>query len=96
VHWRFPIFIRNIVRKERVDRELDDEIRGYLEDLAAENARRGMSREEALREARKALGGLEQIKEGVRDIRTGVAMDALMQDLRYGLRTCSNIALFPS
>ena len=87
MHWRFPIFIRNIFRKERIDRELDDEIRSYLEDLAAENVRRGMSREEALRQARKELGGLEQVKEGVRDIRTGVAMDTLMQDLRYGLRT---------
>jgi predicted permease len=87
VNWRFPIFIRNIFRKERIDRELDDEIHSYLEDLAAENVRRGMSREEALREARKDLGGFEQVKEGVRDIRTGVAMDTLLQDVRYGLRT---------
>lgn len=78
---------RNIFCKKRIDQELDEEIRGYLDLMAAEKVRCGMTREEALREARRDLGGLEQVKESVRDIRIGASMDTLMQDLRYALRT---------
>ncbi len=78
---------RNIFGKERVDQELEEEIRSYVELVAAEKVRRGMTREEALREARRDLGGLEQVKERVRDIRIGVSVDTLMQDLRYALRS---------
>jgi hypothetical protein len=45
-----------------------------------------MGRDEALRQARRELGGVEQIKENVRDVRVGVSMDNLLQDVRYGLR----------
>jgi len=83
----FYTFYRNIFRKERVDRELADEIGSYLELVAAEKVRGGMSREEALQEARRDLGGIEQVKESVRDIRIGVSMDTLIQDLRYAIRT---------
>lgn len=84
---KFYIFVRNIFRKERVDQDLDEEIRSYVELLAAEKVRCGISQEEALREARRDLEGLEQVKESVRDIRMGAFMDTLIQDLRYGLRT---------
>ena len=80
-------FVRNIFRKGRVDQDLDQEINSYLELLSAEKVRAGMSPEDAAREARRELGGLERVKENVRDIRTGVTFDTLLQDLRYGLRT---------
>ncbi len=79
-------FCRNLFRKQRADRDLDQEIRGYLELLAEEKAQSGMGRDEALRQARRELGGVEQIKENVRDVRVGVSMDNLLQDVRYGLR----------
>lgn len=78
---------RNIFRKERIDQELDEEICSYLELAAAEKVRCGMPGEEALREVRRDLGGVEQVKENVREIRIGVSMDILMQDLRYALRS---------
>jgi predicted permease len=80
-------FLRNIFHKERIDHDLDEEIRSYLELVSAEKVRGGMSPGDAAREARREIGGLEQVKENVRDIRIGGSMDALMQDLRYGLRT---------
>jgi putative ABC transport system permease protein len=84
---RLYTFCRNIFRKERVDQELEEEIRSYLELMAAEKMRGGMTREEALQEARRDLGGVEQVKESVRDIRIGASIDSLVQDLRYAIRT---------
>jgi predicted permease len=78
---------RNITRGKRLDHELDEEVRGYLDMAAAENVRCGMAPEEAYREARLALGGVEQVKQAVRDIRTGVSMDTWMHDIQYALRT---------
>jgi putative ABC transport system permease protein len=83
---RFYNFCRNILFKQRSDQDLDQEIRSYLDLLAEENAHSGMGRHEALEQARRELGGVEQIKENVRDVKVGVSMDNLLQDLRYGLR----------
>lgn len=73
-------------RKRKFEQELDDELRSYVELQAAEKVRRGMSPEEALREARRELGGMDQVKEKVRDVRPGVFMDTLLQDIRYAFR----------
>ena len=85
--WRFFEFCRNIFSKKRVERELDEEIHSYLELMAAEKQRSGMAPEDALRAARRDLGGFDQVKESVRDIRYGASIDALLQDVRYALRT---------
>jgi putative ABC transport system permease protein len=78
---------RNIFRKERVNQELEEELRSYFELVAGEKVRRGADREEVLRDVRWDLAHLEPIKESVRDIRTGASLDILLQDLRYGIRT---------
>lgn len=85
---------RNFFDRGTVNRDLDEEIRGYLEMLAAEKVRGGMTPDEALREARREFEGVEQVKQSVRDIRTGVSMDTMMQDLRYALRTLTHSAGF--
>ena len=54
--------------------------------LIAENIREGMPPDEAQRAARIELGGVEQVKEQVRDSRTGAFLDSLFQDLRFALR----------
>ena len=78
---------RSLFRREQIDGELDDELRSYLELVAAEKVRDGLGREEALRQARLEIGALDQVKEGVRDIRIGASLDTLFQDLRYAFRT---------
>ena len=47
--------LRGLFRKKQVERELDEELREYLEAAVSEKMRRGMSREEALRAARMGL-----------------------------------------
>src|SRR6266702_2046838 len=79
--------LRGVFRKEREDRELDEELRGYLDAAANVKMRAGVPRDEAVRAARMEMGSLESVKEEVRAVgwETGVA--AIWQDLRFGVRT---------
>jgi hypothetical protein len=87
---------RYLFRKNCLDKELDEEVRAYLELTVAEKVRCGINPEEALREARRGLGGIEQVKQSVRDIRIGVAMDTLIQDFRFAIRTLTRNRAFSS
>src|SRR5271155_2821970 len=83
---RLNKLIRNLTRRRERDVELDAEVRGYAEMLAEEKMRDGMKPDEANRAARIELGGVEQVKEQVREARAGAWLDSLLQDLRYGAR----------
>jgi predicted permease len=83
---RIYAFCRNVFRRRRLDWELDEEIGGYLDLMAAEKMRRGMTHEDALGEARRELGGLAQVKESVRDVRIGISLETFLQDVRYAFR----------
>jgi predicted permease len=77
----------NLFRRQRLDRDFDEELRAYLELQAEEKVRAGMAPEEAWRAARREMGGIDQVRQNVRDVRAGVRLDRLAQDVRYGVRT---------
>ncbi|HSA54924.1 MAG TPA: ABC transporter permease [Gemmatimonadaceae bacterium] len=77
---------RNLTGRARVEQELDDEMRGYVELLTTEKIRAGMSPAAARRAALAETGGVEYVKEEVRAVRTGVRLETFAQDLRFGLR----------
>lgn len=79
--------MRAIVRRDAVERELDEELRFHLEQEAEKYMRTGVPRQEAERRARVALGGVERIKDDDRDARGIGLLDAVVQDLRYAFRT---------
>jgi putative ABC transport system permease protein len=83
---RLRHFVRNLLRRDRIERELTDEIEGYVDLLIEEKAGQGMSREDARRAARLEVGRVDHVKEHVRDVRVGVWLDALRQDVRFGVR----------
>lgn len=83
---RVKSLIRNLWHKQRVDAELDDEVRSYVELVTDERIAAGMSRDEARRTALAELGGIEQIKEAVRENRAGAAIELIWRDLRHGMR----------
>ncbi len=79
-------FVRNLFSFGRVDASLDEEIHSHLDMLVEENIRSGMPPEEAKRAARLELGGLEQLKEQVREARIGSWFRSVLFDCRYGIR----------
>ena len=79
-------FLRNLFFSHRVDADLDQEVHSHLNLLIEENIRAGMSPEEAQRAARMELGGIEQVKEQVRDKPMGNWLHSAFFDCRYGLR----------
>ncbi len=78
--------LRNLFRRDRVEADLDAEVRAYLELTADELQRRGLDEHHARRQALVALGGLDQVKEEVRDARAGAHIDQVRQDLRHAVR----------
>jgi predicted permease len=83
---RLTSLTRNLLRKQRAERGLDEEIRVYLDLLAQEKIKTGMPPEEAYRQARIELGGVEQVKEQVREVRAGYLLENFGRDLRFTFR----------
>ena len=84
--YKFPLRLRSLFRKRRVEQELSDELRFHLEELMEEKVIRGMTSAEARYAALRELGGVEQIKEECRDMRRVNYIENFLQDVRYGLR----------
>jgi predicted permease len=74
-----------LIRKDRLDRELDNEVLAHLELAERDGIARGLTPEEARREARCAFGGIEQMKERHREDRSAQWIENLVADMRYGL-----------
>jgi predicted permease len=85
--------VRNLTRRSRIERDLDDELRATLDLLTAEKIRGGMSPADAGRAAATELR-IEPIKEQVRDTRTGRFVDTLAQDVGYAIRLLQRYPLF--
>ncbi|HET9177655.1 MAG TPA: ABC transporter permease [Terriglobia bacterium] len=81
-----PLRLRSLFSKNRVESELNDEMRFHLEKLIEENAAKGMSAKEARYAALCEFGGIEQMKEECRDSWGVRFIGELGQDVRYGLR----------
>ena len=79
-------FLRNIFLAQRVESDLDEEIRSHLDLLTDENVRAGMPPQEAARAARMELGGMDQVKEQVHEAQAGNWLNSIASDCRYGIR----------
>jgi hypothetical protein len=78
--------LRSFFRKTQDDRELDAEMAAHLEFATEEHLERGLRPAEARRRALIQFGGPQQAKEQQRDARGLPFLDALYQDLHFGLR----------
>ena len=75
-----------LFRRRRLEDDLDEELRSHLEMAVELNLGKGMSAEDARREALRSFGGVEQTKENYRDQRGLPMIETTLQDLRFGLR----------
>jgi len=87
-HWLYaaPLRLRSLFRRQQVERELDEELRGHLEHLIQQNLTAGMPPEQARAAAMRQMDGLEQRKEECRDARGVNFFEHFAQDIRYGAR----------
>ena len=73
-------------RRDRLERELDAELKYHFDREVDDNIRMGMSEEEARRRARLDLGGEDQLKERCRDARGTRWVEDVGQDFRFAVR----------
>jgi macrolide transport system ATP-binding/permease protein len=77
---------RNLFQRKRVERDLAEELEAFVDMLTEARIAEGLNPEEARRAALMELGGVDQVKERVREVRVGHFFETLRQDLRYGVR----------
>src|SRR5438094_607858 len=87
-HWRFtlPLRLTSILRGRRVERELDEELQFHLEHKIEEGIAEGLSADEARYRAMRAMDGLEQRREEMRDMRRIHWLTDFVADVRYAIR----------
>ena len=85
--YQLRLRLRSLVRRPRVDQELDDEVRDHLDRLMERNLAAGMAPHEARRAAFRAFGGVTQRMEECRDMRRVQWVDDMSRDVRYALRS---------
>lgn len=72
--------------REEFEKNMADELRFHIEQVAAELMRAGVPREEAMRRARLECGGLNTIQEECREAKGLRLFDELFRQLRYAAR----------
>ncbi|HEY1940029.1 MAG TPA: ABC transporter permease [Candidatus Angelobacter sp.] len=78
--------MRNLFSRKKADGDLKAEIEAHVQILTDEYVAGGMSSDAARRAALVELGGAEQVRAEVREARSGVLLEQLCQDIRYGIR----------
>jgi predicted permease len=75
-----------LLRRRRVEAELDEEIRGYLDEAIAEHQRRGLTPDAARRAAAAEFGGVEAVKDYTRDAGWEAGVESVWTDIKYAVR----------
>ncbi len=90
-HWLFtvPLRLKSIFRRRQAELELDEELQFHLEHKIDEGIESGLSPAEARRAALRAMDGLEQRKEEMRDMRRVHGLTDFVDDLRFATRSLS-------
>ncbi|HEY6466603.1 MAG TPA: ABC transporter permease [Candidatus Acidoferrales bacterium] len=83
---RFFVRFANLFAHRQSDREFDAELGTHLALMQEEFERRGLSSQEAMRQVRMRLGGVEQVRDLHREARTLHWLETLVQDTRFALR----------
>jgi putative ABC transport system permease protein len=87
---RLKSTLRNLFHKSRAEDPLEAELRAYIDVLVDERVAKGMPASEARRTVLAEFGGVEQVKQTVRDQRAGAGLEVFWQDVRFGLRQLLN------
>jgi predicted permease len=84
-YWR--VVLNRVFGRNSEDSEMADELRFHLDARAEDLQNRGLSSDDAFRQARLEFGSVESYMEDCRDARGLRAVDLLRSDFRYSIRT---------
>jgi predicted permease len=79
---------------QKLDKDLDEELRAHIEFAVEENLGRGMPAGEARRTALREFGGVTQVRERYRGQRGLPFLEILAQDIRFALRQLAKSPAF--
>src|SRR5271156_3864259 len=91
---RIRRFIDSLSRGAAVETELDAEVQGFYQTMVDRYIERGLPEAEARRLARIKFGHPENVKEEVRDSRSGAALASTVRNVNYAFRTMRKAPLF--
>ncbi len=83
---RFRSWARAMLRRDAVQREIDEELRAHLEREIEALVASGLTPAEAHRRAHAEFGSVAALREECREARGTYLFESAVQDLRYGLR----------
>ena len=79
--------LRSLFRGKSVEREIDEELRGFLEESAAAKRCGGMNEQDALQAARIEMGSRNAVTHRIRSAGWESSLEILWNDLRYCMRS---------
>jgi putative ABC transport system permease protein len=77
---------RSLVRRDRLDADLDDELRTYFDEIVDRKIRAGATPSEARRSAIVEMGSITHVRDEVRAARIGVGIETTVHDVRHAWR----------
>ncbi len=83
---RISTRLTSLFRRNRLERELDAELRFHIDMLTEQQVRAGLAPDEARRKALRDFGVVARVKDDVRDAWMSRLFETLAQDVRYGLK----------
>jgi predicted permease len=92
---RLVAYVRGIAERGRISAEVEDELRFHIDQEVEAYVARGVSPVEARRMALRDLGGLTQVTQAVRQVRT-IWPDLLWRDARHAVRSLRRTPAFTS
>ena len=76
----------SLFQRDRMEADLEKELRFHVDMLTEQHVRAGIAPDQARRLALSAFGSVAQVKDNVRDTWMSRAVEAIAQDVRYGVR----------
>jgi putative ABC transport system permease protein len=87
-------WLKQLFWRRRLYRELAEEIQAHLDEKVEEVVADGMSREEAMRSARREFGNLTLVEENGREVWKWPSVEDFFSDIRQGLRALRHNPVF--